>query len=217
MLIDHIAECFLPPDTALYCVFRIVGRLSGPLMFFFLSEGFLHTRSRLQYGIRLFLFALISQIPYALCFHKGLAVIDLNVGFTLLISFFALLSLEKIEDRFIRFTVVFVLISLSVICDWGVMGPLTALIFYKCRDNKSLRIKAYSVIGAVIILSSFVLFGISGEPWYKEWWHIGTFLVIPLLYFYDGTPGSRAAFHKWSFYIFYPLHLVVICFLQTFL
>lgn len=209
MLIDHIAECFLSSDTVLYCVFRIIGRLTGPLMFLFLTEGILHTRSRLKYGLRLFMFALISQVPYALCFHNSLCVMDLNVGVTLLLSLFVLLVCEKTEERIIRFAMVFILVSLSALCDWGVIGPLIALSFYKYR-NKVSRVMVYSVISAMTVISSFALFGFGGEPWYKEWWCVGIFLVIPFLFFYNGEPGSKKKIHKWIFYVFYPLHLLVI-------
>ncbi|MBP5415562.1 MAG: hypothetical protein ILN61_10040 [Lachnospiraceae bacterium] len=32
---------------------------------------------------------------------------------------------------------------------------------------------------------------------------------------YNGEPGSRAAFHKWFFYIFYPLHIMIIYLIKT--
>ncbi|MBR4342840.1 MAG: hypothetical protein IKP88_09060 [Lachnospiraceae bacterium] len=34
--------------------------------------------------------------------------------------------------------------------------------------------------------------------------------MIPLLKFYYGEPGKRTAVNKWLFYVFYPLHLVLI-------
>ena len=40
---------------------------------------------------------------------------------------------------------------------------------------------------------------------------LGIFLVIPLIqYCYNGEGGSKKPFHKWFFYVFYPLHLLVL-------
>ena len=38
-----------------------------PVFFFFISEGFIHTRDRKKYAIRLAGIAVITQIPYYLC------------------------------------------------------------------------------------------------------------------------------------------------------
>lgn len=45
---------------------RMVGRPSFLLYSFLLVEGFFHTRSRKRYAFQMFLFALISEIPFDL-------------------------------------------------------------------------------------------------------------------------------------------------------
>ncbi|MCS0543528.1 conjugal transfer protein TraX, partial [Aeromonas veronii] len=45
-------------------------------------------------------------------------------------------------------------------------------------------------------------------------WHhayqIGIFLAIPLLLMYKGKRGRKSNLLKWGFYVFYPLHLIVL-------
>lgn len=69
MLIDHISMFFIPITNPLGDIMRVIGRLTGPLMCYFLSEGFYYTSNKFKYGSRLFIFALISQFPYVFA-HK---------------------------------------------------------------------------------------------------------------------------------------------------
>ena len=74
MFVDHFAAMFLVGLTAgrfgwVYYVCRFIGRMTAPIMCFFLSEGFIHTSSRKRYIERMALFALISQPFYTLAFY----------------------------------------------------------------------------------------------------------------------------------------------------
>ena len=77
MITDHIGAVFFPNAA----IFRLVGRLSYPLFAFCIAQGLIHTRSKAKYSLRLFLFAVISQIPYFLAFDKK-PFDKLNVLFT---------------------------------------------------------------------------------------------------------------------------------------
>jgi uncharacterized membrane protein len=46
MLIDHIAWAFVPTYTVLGEVMHFIGRLTGPVMAYFLAEGYIHTHDR---------------------------------------------------------------------------------------------------------------------------------------------------------------------------
>ena len=60
MLIDHLAWAFVPLDTPLAQGMHTVGRLTAPIMAYFLAEGYVHTRSFRRYALRLGVFALLS-------------------------------------------------------------------------------------------------------------------------------------------------------------
>ncbi|MBR1797072.1 MAG: hypothetical protein IJ757_03540 [Clostridiales bacterium] len=217
MLIDHIAMFLLSPGiaeaswmkVALYAAMRVIGRLTGPIMLFFLVEGFVHTSSRFKYGARLLVFGLISQVPYALSHYNTLLVLDFNVIITLFITFLMLLACEKIENRTLRVIVTFVFIMITFCCDWGVIGPFMAWLFYQYRDDRNVQIKAYSIICAIQVISAAFFLASNGLHWYGELWQAGLFLVIPFLLWYNGEAGSRKPIHKWAFYIIYPLHFIV--------
>ena len=63
MFIDHIGYIF---SNGKISYFNYIGRLAFPIFAFQISEGYLHTKNLKKYFLRLFLFALISQIPFML-------------------------------------------------------------------------------------------------------------------------------------------------------
>ena len=112
MLIDHffavvfteiIRRCFAAGyETGTLIQIRSAGRAVGRIAFvlfaYLIVEGFVHTRSRLNYLVRLTLFAFLSEIPNDLAF-KGHAVDygSQNIFFTLCISVLVLIVWEWAE------------------------------------------------------------------------------------------------------------------------
>src|SRR5258705_144389 len=91
MIIDHMGLFFFPQ----YFIFRIIGRLAFPLFAWLIANGAYHTHNIGKYLQRLYLFALISQIPFL--FANRLIdphFSDLNVLCTL---FFGLLAIAFIR------------------------------------------------------------------------------------------------------------------------
>ena len=217
MIIDHIAMFFLSPGisdapasrVALYALMRVIGRITAPVMLFFLVEGYIHTSSRFKYGLRLLIFGLISQIPYALSHYNTLLKLDFNVIITLFLTFLMLAANKKIENRLLNRIVVFGLIMISFCCDWGVIGPFMAWLFYENRDDRKAQVKCYSVISLIQVASASFFLYKNGYHWYGELWQLGLFLVIPFIMLYNGEAGRKSFISKWVFYFVYPVHLLI--------
>lgn len=64
MTVDHIGYLFYPGVSWM----RMVGRLTFPIMAFLIAEGYRHTHDLRRYETRLFVFALISMLPFYLAF-----------------------------------------------------------------------------------------------------------------------------------------------------
>ena len=89
---DDVFQSFQPcfSDSGTYPAefLKGIGYFTAPVMCYFLVEGFYKTSSRRAYAKRLFVFALVSQVPYFLAFNREAAV--LNMMFSLLFSFLIL-------------------------------------------------------------------------------------------------------------------------------
>ncbi len=210
MFIDHIGMFLIPITTPLGVLFRIVGRLTAPIMCLFLAEGFAHTSSREKYAVRLFVFAFISQLAYAFSHYRNLLVLDFNMIFTLFLSFLMLTLIESEQPVISKWLMIIFLYLLSFLGDWGGIAPLWVVLFYRFRKSVNKRAIAFSVVAFFMVFMSAISCVMRGANWYLELWQAGLFLFLPFLYYYNGKSGQVSPFHKWFFYIFYPLHLIVL-------
>ena len=210
MIIDHIALLFIPSSSTLFSICRIVGKLTAPIMCYFLAEGYSYTSSKFKYGIRLLIFSIISQFPFSLAFFNTIFTFNFNMIFTLFLCFLVLLSYEKIKNKFIKWIVIVALVVISNFSDWGIFAPLWALCFYMCKGKLSVQMISYCLVTALVIIFKNII--INNYNWKNILIRLGLFLFIPMLYLYNGEKGNSSKFNKWFFYIFYPLHLLILYF-----
>ena len=210
MLIDHIGMMFVPIMTPFGMSLRVIGRLTAPVMCYFLAEGFHYTSSKKKYAIRLFVFALISQLIYAPLHHGTLFVADFNMIFTLFLAFLMLCCLESVEKPVLKWAVITGLVFVSFFCDWSIYALLFVFLFYCFRGEKKKQATAFSCVVFFVVGAESVNCMLNGVPWYLALFQSGLFLFLPFLYLYNGQGGSKKTVHKWFFYIFYPLHQAVL-------
>jgi len=219
MLIDHIGWAFIPTNTVLGQIVHAIGRLTAPIMCYFIAEGYYHTRNAKKYALRLLVFALISHAPFyyfmtgelPFPFSPNLRIpIETSVMYSL---FLGLLSLivwhsEKLGDV-ARLSIIFLLCVLAIPGDWGPTAVLWIFLFGINHNNFKQQMLAFSIV-AVPIAFSFLVMLISGyDTWYEQLFQMGIYLSIPLLARYNGERGG-GKWSKWFFYVFYPLHLVIL-------
>jgi len=209
MLSDHIATLFMAEYPPAYFVMRLIGRLTCAIMCFFIAEGFHYTHSRYQYGLRLGIFAVISQFAYTFFENRTLFTdklfTDWNVIFTFFIGFLVLVAYERIINKPVKWIIIGLLCAVSFIGDWMLIAPLWILCFYVLRDDRKKKFTAFCVLAALEV-AACIPFIMRGD----EIWQVGVFLVPLFLLLYNGEKGSGNPIHKWAFYWFYPLHLVVL-------
>jgi hypothetical protein len=174
-------------------VLRTIGRVAFPIFCFLLVEGFFHTRDIKKYGARLFLFALISEIPFDLAifgqwFYPGYQ----NVYFTLFIGLWVIYWYEKFVGDLFKQAVVFWAgcgAAVFLKCDYDIIGIAMILLFYVFNKNKKLQTVFAGILAAAQSLSCF---------------GAAVLAFIPIR-MYSGARGKRNL--KYFFYCFYPVHL----------
>lgn len=202
MLIDHIGAYIFPDAYWLRCI----GRLAFPIFAFFIAEGMRYTRSRKRYVLTLLAFAIISQIPYG--FLREFYY--LNILFTFLIAIFAIFLIENYKKNETLYMIYLLLLGSVLlfveflnIVDYGIFGVLLILVFYFVKDKKlSLSLGAACLVLLTLKMMLFAGFTLRSTVQFLS------ILSLLLLYFYNGNKGKVNL--KWLFYIFYPLHLLVI-------
>lgn len=220
MLIDHIGAALIEgvilqgsAGASYYwyeidSVLRGIGRTAFPIFAFLLVQGFLHTRNRGRYFGRLTLFALLSEIPFDLAFHGKLIYTgSQNVFWTLFIGLLVIWGMREIVDR-IGGGVAAVLSSGLIVAigcyaaealgtDYDMYGVFLIALFYFGE-----------FVGISRILTCFV-------GYLLFLWEPQCIVGFSLLLFYDGTRKKRGRGFQYFFYLFYPVHLLILGLLRV--
>lgn len=194
----------------IYQWMRNVGRISFPIYCFFIVEGFFYTRSRKKYAARLAVCALISELVFDLALYgKVFYFFHQNVFFTLLIGLCGIWAIDTIVSKVnwergkkiilaALSTIGFMLAAEILFTDYSSIGVSVIVVMYLIRkfvpDTIKFRAPISFTLGIVILCYLSL-----GEAW--------ALLALPLMFFYKGKKGWSA---KWFFYLFYPMHLLLL-------
>lgn len=214
MTIDHVADLIYPGFPAQPVAFGLhfIGRLTAPIMWFFVCEGYYYTRNVKKYMLRMFIFAVISHFAY--CFAFGISMIPFkdsifnqtSVIYPLFIAIVVLWmqDTELSINKWLKRIIIFVLIWTAFPADWSCIAVLAILDMYKKRgDLKKQMIAMIPYVAIYGIVSFFCVSKIYALVLF------GVVLVYPFLKLYNGEKG-KAGWMKWFFYIYYPAHLIIV-------
>lgn len=190
-----------------FSFFNYIGRISFPVFAFQVSEGYIHTKNLKKYFLRLFLFAIISQIPFML-FHSILSNgFYLNVFFTLILGLFSIYVYDKCRYKFLGILscILFAYIAQITHCDYGAYGVAIILIFYIFKNN----IITSSIFFIIATMAKCFIPCVKHGIFIKEYLYLFICTIIPTLFFalYNGKKGKNI---KYLLYLFYPIHLLLL-------
>ena len=252
-------------DMGLIFFLRLIGRLAFPMFCFFIVEGLLHTRNIFKYAFRLFLLALISEIPFDISHTNTLFDFkNQNVFWTLFLGLVAIYCIDGLYKKFklkkaVRYLLIFgitllaSLVAYALKSDYGAFGISTIVIIYLVEReeffftpfiNAMVLVIYYFVITntdeidlgefeafSKIAIAMYLLFVlcvasvalcltifIKNKNARKMFAacvtlssmspdELAAMANVFLMNYYNGEKGKKIG---WLFYLYYPLHLMVL-------
>lgn len=218
MLCDHMWVTVIPGNDWL----TDIGRIAFPIFAFMNVEGFFYTKNLKKYIKRLFIFALVSEIPFNLIVGGGIFYpLHQNVLWTFSIGICLMWLNEKAKEKSLLIKVFvctgtvalgFVLGLLSF-CDYHYAGVFTILVFYFFRGRKwwnfVLQALCLWYINTEIISGFYYVWEVFGREIEILRQGFAIFALVPI-WLYRGKQGFYNRGIKALYYWFYPIHLFVL-------
>lgn len=223
MTIDHIAWQIFPGFSRepVAVIMHLIGRITCPVMCYCIAEGFHYTRNVKKYTARLFLLALVSHVPYMLnsfdytdwtslipfyngnFFNQTSVVWSLAWGLVMLRAYYS----EKLSNLAKTLVVVGVCV-ITFPSDWSCIAAMCVLCIGSNRNQPKKQL-----CWCLFYVSLYVLVYCLALDWLYGLVQFGVLLSVPLIVCYNGKRGANPIVNKimkWLFYIYYPLHLMIL-------
>ncbi len=203
MTVDHVGLFLFPSCTLL----RVIGRVAFPVFAYMIAEGFVHTRSRQRYFLTMSVAALLCQIVY----YAAMGSLKQCIFVTFALSLLLCMAVDRLVRHLsfanvalcaVAFAAVFAVCELVPLVldgfsvEYGFVGALLPVLVF-IAPSKPQKLTLLGVGVACLALTT--------PTWPVQWFALLS--LVPLA-FYNGTRGKYPM--KYLFYVYYPLHLVVI-------
>ena len=223
MTVDHIAWTVFPGNATgfLPIVMHIVGRITCPVMCYFVSEGYHYTKNIRSYTRRMFAFAFLSHFAYRfysadfagwesfIPFYFGDVLNQTSVMWSLAwgLVMLRVINSTKISRNSVKILLISLICVLSIPSDWSCIAALCVLAFGTSYGDFKLQMQR--LLFMTLFAAAYCVF-IGG--WYGLL-QLAMILSVPILMLYNGKRGKNPKVNRrmqWLFYVYYPLHLLVI-------
>ena len=219
MLCDHLWGTVVPGNDWLTCL----GRISFPIFAFMIVEGYFHTGNLKKYVKRLFLFALISEIPFNLAMGSRLFYpVHQNVLWSFLMAIGFIYRNEKAVKSgkwwkraatAVVSVILAYLLGIITMVDFYHAGILTVLVFYFFKNRKWYNYIAQFVclwyINMEMLGGYSYQLNILGQTYFVARQGFAMLALIPI-WLYRGRQGYHTKAFQYFCYWFYPAHLLVL-------
>lgn len=228
MLMDHIGAALVVPTEAVYhsdvelytnmawinLVLRCIGRIAFPVFCFLLVEGVYHTRDPKKYVRRLAVGMMLSEIPFDLAFFRdGISWAHQSVMVTLLLGCLMVLLMNRSKGlRKLLWIAPFYFAAEWLHTDYGGDGILVIAMFALVKGTK--HEKWWRLAGMFLLYWDF--------SYQCGYYNLDVRIPmnrLPLLsaipiFCYDGRKLTHNKTVQWAFYLFYPVHILILALLK---
>ncbi|MBB6218774.1 hypothetical protein HNQ80_004949 [Anaerosolibacter carboniphilus] len=187
MFIDHVGYGLFPEVMVL----RYIGRIAFPIFAYHIAIGCRYTKNLHQYVLRLFLFAIISQVPYTLYFRPSP-----NIFFTLA---FGVMVIQAYKENRPWLALLVAAIAHFLGASYGIYGIMLMLFFYIHHDD--LQKAIFPIILITLNYCAAPRYGFQ---------IFSLFALIPICHNWK----IRLSINKYIFYWFYPAHILLLWFIK---
>lgn len=221
MLLDHIGATLVsawlmsldgaaPTDLFwVYYILRCIGRIAFPVFCFQLAEGAHYTKDPKKYALRLAIGALLAEIPFDLAFFGQVSWQHSSVMVTLLLGFLMIEGMKKVRGIWKAAVIVPFYIAAELLhTDYAGEGILLIALFALTRGVK--HEKWLQLLG-MLFLGSNAATVVNGVPIYMDRCKL---LALLPIFAYDGRKVSQSKAVQWGFYLFYPVHILILALLK---
>lgn len=217
MFIDHFGYAIVPRLAianmdAIYYICRSIGRLSFPIFCFLLVEGMHRTRNPRKYILRLGVGILLAEIPFDLVLEGGFSWGYQSVMVTLTLGAVMLLCMQKTEKKWMKLLLVlpFAILAEHCKCDYGA-GGIVMIAVFALFDRLSLQSAALFLVNWQLLPSAAVM--VFGIVVIIQLFAMAAMVPIAL---YSGRKLTHSKTVQWAFYLFYPVHFIILWLLCRF-
>ncbi len=215
MTVDHLTWVLFPGYDLRWWVLCLhaIGRITAPIMWYFIAEGYFYTHDKKKYALRLLIFAVISHFAYNFCF--GIQMIPFSTGsvfnqtgviWALFLGMMALWLFDVPAEKIPQWLKTILFIGICVLAfpaDWSCIAVMAICHFSVHRGNFKKQ-----MFGMIICVGFYTIIYCIFLNFVYGLLQMTVVLSIPFLAQYNGKRGAWRGM-KWFFYLYYPLHLII--------
>lgn len=210
MLVDHVGVRLFPAVLGM----RLIGRLAFPIFAFFIGEGCRYTKNRLKHFLSVFVLGIICESVYIIYmgYWYGNILLTFSVSIVLIYIMQWSRQVNKPQAYIITAAAVLAVYTLTnyVNFDYGFTGIIAPMFAAwpgdRFAETAGIKPAPPKGISKLLIFAFGIMLTTIGNP--LGMYQLFALLSVILLTLYSGRPGSRKL--KYFFYIFYPVHLLLI-------
>jgi len=185
MSIDHIGFFLFPQ----YIILRIIGRIAFVIFAYFTANAYFYTRDKVKHGLILLGYGILIDIVMLL---TGNYIVS-NIFITLALGYFLIMAYDT-KNILLGIGSLLPLLFLRIDYQW--YGVLLILASFILKDKRFFLL----LVNIVLI---YIFHYIDNLSLLQEYSIMGMLLL--LFYNYQRGPGM-----KLFFYLFYPLHILIL-------